>query len=138
MRKKSYGEAFSLPYNPLSLQNRSIWKLSKEINFGRQKMTGIFLNPNDIEGFQVPNICLSSLLSSLIYFHFCPIKYTRWIFGNIHVNVVLMNQKDTCRTTYIYLGFFVPLENFSLIMPVKGCKFWPMLDTHGHWAVRVL
>ena len=22
--------------------------------------------------------------------------------------------------------------------PVKGCKFWPMLRTHGHWAVRVL
>ena len=38
-------------------------------------------------------------------------------------------------------GFLVPLENFSLIwrpLPVKGCKFWPMLGTHGHWAVRVL
>ena len=23
-------------------------------------------------------------------------------------------------------------------LPVKGCKFWPMLGTHGHWAVRVL
>ena len=23
-------------------------------------------------------------------------------------------------------------------LPVKGCKFWPMLSTHGHWAVRVL
>ena len=23
-------------------------------------------------------------------------------------------------------------------LPVKGCKFRPMLGTHGHWAVRVL
>ena len=22
-------------------------------------------------------------------------------------------------------------------LPVKGCKFWLMLGTHGHWAVRV-
>ena len=23
-------------------------------------------------------------------------------------------------------------------LPVKGSKFWPMLGTHGYWAVRVL
>ena len=23
-------------------------------------------------------------------------------------------------------------------LPVKGCKFWRMLGTHGHWQVRVL
>ena len=38
--------------------------------------------------------------------------------------------------------FFVPLENSSLIwsapLPVMDCKFWPMLGTHGHWAVRFL
>ena len=31
---------------------------------------------------------------------------------------------------------------FSLIktppLPVKGCKSWPLLGSHGHWAVRVL
>ena len=37
--------------------------------------------------------------------------------------------------------FFVPLENFFTHMetspfPVKGCNFWPMLGTHGHWAAR--
>ena len=42
---------------------------------------------------------------------------------------------------FVCLEFFVPLENFSLIcmetspLPVKSCKFWPMLGTHGHWAV---
>ena len=23
-------------------------------------------------------------------------------------------------------------------LPVKGCKFWPLLGTHGYWAVRIL
>ena len=32
--------------------------------------------------------------------------------------------------------FFTHMETSPL--PVKGCKFWPMLGTHGHWAVRVL
>ena len=31
---------------------------------------------------------------------------------------------------------FTYMETSSL--PVKGCKFWPMLGTRGHWAVRVL
>ena len=39
--------------------------------------------------------------------------------------------------------FFVPLENFfthleTSPLPMKSCKFWPMLGTLGHWAVRVL
>ena len=32
--------------------------------------------------------------------------------------------------------FFTHMETSPL--PVKGCKFWPMLGSHGHWAVRVL
>ena len=32
--------------------------------------------------------------------------------------------------------FFTHLETSPL--PVKGCKFWPMLGTHCHWAVGVL
>ena len=34
------------------------------------------------------------------------------------------------------------LEFFShlvtLPLPTKGCKFWPMLGTHGYWAMRVV
>ena len=37
---------------------------------------------------------------------------------------------------FVCLGFFVPLENFSLIWRSHHCRFWPMLGTHGHWAVR--
>ena len=32
--------------------------------------------------------------------------------------------------------FFTHIETSPL--PVNGCKFWPMLGTYGHWAVRVL
>ena len=32
--------------------------------------------------------------------------------------------------------FFTHMETSPL--PVKGCKFLPMLGTHGHWAVTVL
>ena len=32
--------------------------------------------------------------------------------------------------------FFIHMEKSSL--PMKCCKFWSMLGTHGHWAVRVL
>ena len=44
---------------------------------------------------------------------------------------------------FVCLRFFVPLEKFSLIgrrhkFRRKGCKFWPMLGTFGHWAVMVL
>ena len=32
--------------------------------------------------------------------------------------------------------FFTHMETSP--WPVKGCKFWPMLGNHGHWAVRIL
>ena len=32
--------------------------------------------------------------------------------------------------------FFIHMETF--LLPVKGWKFWSILDTHGHWAARVL
>ena len=47
-----------------------------------------------------------------------------------------------CLSLFVCLGFIVPLENISLMemspIRVKGCKFWPMLGTRCHWAVRVL
>ena len=32
--------------------------------------------------------------------------------------------------------FFTHMETSPL--PVEGCKFWPMLGTYGHWAMRFL
>ena len=39
-------------------------------------------------------------------------------------------------------GVYCPTREFLTQMetsplPAKGCKFWPMLGTYGHWAVRV-
>ena len=37
-------------------------------------------------------------------------------------------------------GVFRPTWEFfeTSPFPVKGCKFWPILGTYGHWAARVL
>ena len=47
-----------------------------------------------------------------------------------------------CNMDCLFEFFFVPLENSSLIWkrysPMKCSKFWPILGTCGHWAVRVL
>ena len=42
---------------------------------------------------------------------------------------------------FVCLGVFRPTREFfshleTSPLPVKGCKFWPILGTHGHWAVR--
>ena len=73
---------------------------------------------------------------------------------NLTLEVSYVNQ--TCHETLLsrkeyfcfnlfvcFLGIFVPLKNFfthleTSPLPVKGCKFRPMLGTYGHWAVRVL
>ena len=47
----------------------------------------------------------------------------------------LLQNESVLYCLFVCLGFFVPHENFSLIwrpLPVKGCKFLPMLGTHGH------
>ena len=41
---------------------------------------------------------------------------------------------EVCRPTR---EFFTHMETTSPL-PVKGCKFFPMLGTHSHWAMRVL
>ena len=51
---------------------------------------------------------------------------------------LLLYQRIICS-----LGVFRPKREFFTRMetsplPVKGCIFWPMLGTHGHWTVRVL
>ena len=49
-----------------------------------------------------------------------------------------------CKTLFVgLLEGFRPTREFLTYMetsplPVKGYKFWPMLDTHCHWVVRFL
>ena len=37
---------------------------------------------------------------------------------------------------HLYVIFFTHKQTSPL--PVKGCKYWPLLDTHGLWEVRLL
>ena len=43
---------------------------------------------------------------------------------------------------FVCVEVIIPLKNFSHMetspLPVKGCKFCPMLGTQGKWAVRIL
>ena len=63
----------------------------------------------------------------------CNVKTANIMYTILHSSLVNL---------FVCLRFFVPLKNFSHMETpqslVEGCKFWPMLGTHGHWAVRVL
>ena len=52
----------------------------------------------------------------------------------------IMVHNQTC--FFVCVEVFVPLENITHMkmspVPVKDCKFWPMLGTYGHWAGKVL
>ena len=52
--------------------------------------------------------------------------------GHLWLGLLFLFVWSFCRTR----TFFTSLETSPF--SVKGCKFWPMLSTHGHLAVRVL
>ena len=68
---------------------------------------------------------------------------------NSRITVINSNSFDlTLKYQYFYstrnrfVCLFVPSREFfthmeTSLLPVKGCKFWPLLGTHGLWAVRV-
>ena len=77
------------------------------------------------------------------------------IIENIHHKILKIHHKELklhnkilnirlkILHTQVCLWVIVPLENFSLIWRRHHyrwncCKFWPILSTYGHWAVRVL
>ena len=108
------------------------------------------------------NIVLSFIFSCKLIIHVTSIylyiyhwmlwllKGTLWKYHeNVFIKVSNIYQHwctcyiDLFVFLFVCLGFFVPLEKFFTHMeispwPVKGCKSWHMLGTHGHWAVRVL
>ena len=57
-------------------------------------------------------------LFSYLQLYFRPSFVT--LFGVFHPNRAFFNHMKT------------------LPLPVKGCKFWPILGTHGHWTVSDL
>ena len=82
-------------------------------------------------------ICLSVCL---VFPDSCPVRnfysflwhwhtVVTWVYHRVCLFVCLFGV--FCSTRY----FFTHLETSPL--PVRGCKFWPMLGTHDHWAVSV-
>ena len=59
----------------------------------------------------------------------------------LQTNLVNYNQFVTrlLWVLFVCFGIYVPFENFHLYGEVtiagKGCKLWPILGTHGHWAL---
>ena len=53
-------------------------------------------------------------------------------------NNIWINSNTVCLFWSLRLTweFFPHMKTSPLL--VKGCKFWPMLHTYGHWTVRVL
>ena len=58
----------------------------------------------------------------------------------------LFTYATVCLCVYLFVclfGVYRPTQEVFTHMEtsplqVKGCKFWPMLDIHSHWVVRVL
>ena len=70
--------------------------------------------------------------------------------SDLHINTALhlikrneQWQRKAALVCFCLFGvYLLTREIFTYMetspLPVKGYKFWPMLGTHGHWAVRVL
>ena len=60
------------------------------------------------------------------------------------LRIILFVCVFVCTFVYLFvcLEFFTHAINFTHLkmstLPVKGCKFWPMIGIHCHWAVRNL
>ena len=64
------------------------------------------------------------------------------VFENKHKNIQIIASKHVhqrwIQKFQKCLGVFRPTHMETSPLPVKDCKFWPMLGNHGHWAERVL
>ena len=80
-------------------------------------------------GWKLALIVASSLiLILLIYF---SISFFLWIQN------IFFKSISFC----LFLWSFCPIRELfthmeTSLLTVNGCKFWPMLGTHGHWSVR--
>ena len=84
---------------------------------------------------QTWSICLSKLLVHICYRYqlhrvFQKRLFRVWFLAILHIMFCLFIWSLSSHS------IFTHMETSPL--PVKGCKFWPMLGTHGHWVVRVL
>ena len=57
------------------------------------------------------------------------------------ITLIYIHLNDQTHILYLLFGDYRPTRKYFTHMEtsrllVKGCKFWPILGTHGHWAVR--
>ena len=85
---------------------------------------------------------LKNLVNFCLHFNWKQIKVVNDdVFGVyfLIVNFLMYQKYFNVDLVFLFvLEFIVSLEIFSLIWRCHGCKFWPMLGTHGHWAGSVL
>ena len=74
--------------------------------------------------------------SHIIFTNFCSWNKYDW-------RPIFWRRRQNVSCVWLFGFFFRPTRELFTNMeksplPVNGCKFWPMLGTHGHWAARVL
>jgi hypothetical protein len=77
--------------------------------------------------------CVSLLIQTCLSCHHVNYTYAFPCTWCQHTNRQTSNRQSICWTWKSLLLFYIPLKNFSLIwrrhyLPVKGCKFRPMLS----------
>lgn len=76
------------------------------------------------------NECMTKVLANIIHIYISKMSMSSYWSQN---NCFWVSSKHSVEL--MFACFFSPLENF---LHVKGCEFWPMLETYGHWALSVL
>ena len=72
-----------------------------------------------------------------------PTRKALWQIGSLTNSKIYFISEFFFKTLLIFVyGFLSHLNIFhscgDITTADEGLKFWPMLDTHGHWTVRVL
>ena len=108
---------------PAHLQGEIIWKLRK---IHRRNLKIVF--SRHLQGVIIRKL-------RKIHRRNLKIVFSR-IIGSISTKLCTKHSwMIVCLGGYVPLDFFTHMETSPLL--VKGCKFWPVLNTHCHWAVRV-
>ena len=103
------------------------WKWN--INFWSHKFRDDWQSGSNTNSFCNTQRGISRMTSCIGY----ALGKKKW---NTYVQFVKQRMLYFC--LLVCLGFTVQLQMETSPFHLKGCKFWTMLGTHGHWAVRTL
>ena len=113
-----------------TFKHQSKWN----INFWSHKFRDDWQSGSNTNSFNNTQRGISQMTSCIGY----ALGKKKW---NTYVQFVKQRMFYFC--LLVCLGFIIQLQNFQLIWRRhhyiwRAAKFWTMLGTHGHWAVRVL